>query len=872
MGKIIVAPNMKNPSHHASLNDGVNKYGLKLMKGVRGFKQGPLVSNTLYFSGQNPQYGDGEPGLAQVEQRNWIGGRGTVDFSEESSNFFDSYQLFTAHNKKIFPTLQWKMGSGIKETYGNLPGNMNWQPIVGEESSDIRYFSAKFTVGDSAYTPDKLYLWAKLHGANESFFVAIYTDSGGEPNVIKGTGTTVLSTNFERDISKYVEIDISGAGELTLDTDYHIVILNVGDRSNYWSFGMDSDAETTTSYLSVGSPVSWEDAEGNLYFRLTDELDPYPKVFFEFRGGYYAVTKPLNGTTSKLYINGYRGKATAGDTGSLTDTNQAWGADTLIGNRIKIIGGTGEGQNALIYSNIGTIIEFNDMEIALDNTSLYVIYKTDEWTDISPGSGALFDCPITDVKNIGDFVYFARGSEEVVLRMRWNEGGTPPVHEFENDTANYAHVIHTFSDDIADDPQVYYAYNAAATRSLDRMDLPGWATASTSAKTMTVGSKASKITNMTDYNSILYMLKEDGLYYRDYDGTNERIFREKLNIDFIKHTNTGEALALDNFFLVFSWAGFSIEKVQKIDSTVAANDIGVQNNREGLPEDRNGPVTHLVRHPSGLIACVDAGDDGYSAIYIHLEPASWHEVFRSPVRGMRIKSFGFQDMPGSFLRLWIDLGDDIAYQDWSAGGLKPIYSSGVTFQHEGHLLTSTYDMGAFRMQKYFHKLALVTENLQAGVSIEIDYQVDENVGSDEWQYLSGMHESPESEIEIREGNRKQIRFRFRLLTNDASIPPIVNASVIDMFGRVPFKEQAVMYAKASDVSRDRRGSVDAPTDELYSWLKEKAEQAEGLKMESIIPQWHGKTVLIQPPQITRSFKNMILNQEGSIVMISVREA
>ncbi len=79
----------------------------------------------------------------------------------------------------------------------------------------------------------------------------------------------------------------------------------------------------------------------------------------------------------------------------------------------------------------------------------------------------------------------------------------------------------------------------------------------------------------------------------------------------------------------------------------------------GLPENRQGPITGFVAYPGRTLSCIDAGASGYSSVMISTGGATWHESYRAPL-GERIFAIGFQVIPGTQPDwLWVRQGADI---------------------------------------------------------------------------------------------------------------------------------------------------------------------------------------------------------------------
>jgi hypothetical protein len=296
------------------------------------------------------------------------------------------------------------------------------------------------------------------------------------------------------------------------------------------------------------------------------------------------------------------------------------------------------------------------------------------------------------------------------------------------------------------------------------------------------------------------------------------------------------------------------------------------NRGEGLPNNRRGPISAILPHPAGLIVAVDAGSDGYSSILVRTDPVGWHEVFRAPEVGLRIRGMFWQDCPGTRPRLWIDGGDDMYYQEWTHNTFNPLKDEGFDYQHEVTITSSTIDMGAALLPKFINQLNIITENLRTGVEIHFEWQTDNDIGTSTWLNGEVFYLSPEDTLKIEKGNVHRIRFRLRLLTNNSEVPPIVYSTVLEGFARTPLKYQWNMRIKISDTQRDLSGvNADHDPDDLLDWLKWAATTSQKIYMRSIWEQMDGKCVIVEPPSTLRQFTNNILGFWGGAVTVTVRE-
>lgn len=862
---IRVYPGCKNPTHELSLSDGVRKYGLRLLEGDISLQEIPMTSSTIHIAGGTSKFGNWEPGLAELEQRTWLGGRALSDFSLDPTRFLDSHMAFTMVEGKIFPTPQWKLATGVREDYKHMPGDMDWLALHGD--ADALYISADFTVGGAAFDPQKVYVWLRRIGSPGSLTKIIKTDSGGSPDALVASASGTIDTDDVEDVgSVWISVDVSASGNLTASTKYHVVVYGAStdNASNHWEVGIDKSG-TGSKYSANGS--SWTAAQYTLYHRVVGTALDRRWYFFEFRGAQYKVDSKVNGDASEIFINGDRGKATSATATVLTDTNKTFTADEFIGAWVKITGGTGKGQYREITDNATNSLTTAAWDITPDNTSLYVIYSTEIWTDITPGAnGDEFDVPVTGQPIVVEAaVYFPRGDAVDVYKMQWNEGAAPPAHEFRDDTGDKADLVYGFTDQ-TNEYQLYIAENTTMT--VKRFTPVAYAANLAGGTATNVGDDGAEIINMHDYNGTLYVFKEDGLYQISSD----KALREDTGLDFIKSNNTGEAVCNRNFFMYFSWGGFSLQQLQKNAAMIDMASVGPDRG-DGLPNDRTGRISAIGFHPAGLFAAVDGGSDNYSSVLVRTDPVGWHEVFRAPETGQRIRAIYWQDCPGTRPRLWMDLGDDVVYQEWPKSGFNPLKDSGVNYQHECAVTLADFDMGATMLPKFFKELSLISENLTTGIEVSMEYQKDSDIGTSLWIPTGTFYSSPADELPINVGNVRKIRVRLRLLTNDADVPPVVVATVLKGSARTPVKYQLRMRIMVGHTQRDLTGTnKDHDPDEILDWLKDAAGNSKGMFLRSIWKQLDEIYMLVEPPTIMREYTNKVLGFWGGSVEITLREA
>ncbi len=859
-----VSPGAKNPTHDISLSDGVQTWGLRLDGGPEAIQETPQ-SATNRLPSSFAKFGDWEPGYAQLEQRTWTGGRGSNDFSLDGTRFYDSMMAYTLIDGAALPAPQWKFASGLRTTHENLPGDVDWQALLGNQ----QYTAAQFTVGASSFDAQTIRLWLRRIGSPADLTVEIWTDDGSDkPNALVASATDSVGTKIITDvISLFHGFDVSAAASLSAGAKYHVVVY-AASAANHWELGIDAGAAASTQ-SSDGS--AWSSATFSLYFRVEDADTNRKFHFFEMKGALYAVDENADGSTSTLYMNGERGRATSGGSNTLTDTNEGmsagWATDQWNGWYIKIKGSTGAGQSRLITatSSAGVITVDQDWDIIPTSSSDYVIYGGAAWQPITI-SGDAISAVVKDVVVFNRFATFAQGENTVALFVRYNGGGSPPAHEGDNaPNVDYtkADLLHV-ANKPGRGPMLWLARNADMT--IARMRTFDWGAHVPRhiSDSIEVGGRTWDMVNLTDMDGKIFVFKLDGLYTI----SNDRARKQNIGLDLIKSYNNGQALTVHNSSLYFSWADYSLHRL--VGRHVAS--LG-PNRGTGLPAGRGAAIAALASHPEGLFACLDAGADGTSALMIYSdERLGWHEIFRAWDTGVRVQNLTWQVNPGTRPRLWIDVGGELVYQEWPLRTSNPLEDSGLNFQHEAVLVSADMDMGLARLPKFIKELTLISEKLATGIEVQLEYQLDADIGGAEWTAAGTFYTSPEDTLPLQRGDVRVIRWRLRLLTNNADIPPVVRATILEAFARTPLKYRWDLRVRIADNQLTLVGGKDHDPDAFTTWLKDAARQAKRIHMRAVWEQMDDKFVIVEPPKLRRTFTNRILGWWGGTQEVSIREA
>lgn len=857
---IRVYPGAANPSHEISLSDGVQTWGLRLDGGAEALREAPITPSTLRFNNGVTGFGEWEPGMAQIEQRDWSGGRGLDRFSAEdaasANRYYDGMNAWTMTPGKLLPAPQWKLAQGLRKAIQHLPGSVSWMGLIGGQ----RFLSARFSVGTTDFPAARASIWLRRVGSPGALNLAVYEDDGGMPGVaIPDSGDSVSISELVDVTSTFTSFELSSLeSDLEAGLDFHLVLRASGqdNAANHWEIGVDPNKEG--GHISAAGD-GWTPIKSCPYYRLEDSDVNRKFLFFHFAGGFYAVDQRANGSPSHVYLNGDRGQATGWGGTRLTDSDKSWVINQWTNAWVSIVKGKGMGQCREIISNTATELTVRVWDITPDGTSDYVIYGTEFWKDISPITGDLIDGVVSDVAIVDDYALFAQGSSVPILRMRFNSVPTLPLHEFDDDGTNMADLLHSFHHPQYG-PQIWRAL--VGIGEVSRAVPTAWLTALTFGTGIKLGDKSQGIVELFDLGGQLLALKADSLWYVGDDDRGERV---NVGLSPILPMASHRALTCMAGQVLFGWRHALL-----IYSGGSLTDIG-PGREQGLPPSREGVISGL--QPMGverLAASVDA-NDGQSSVMVW-QAGAWHELMRAPRNGQRIQNIGYQDFEGMRPRIWISLGGDLAYVEMPRNSENPLGDIGLCYQHEAVLVGGTVDMGAARLPKFLKEMTLVSQNLGTGLQVNLDYQLDAEIGGAHWRNAGAFYSSPLDTLALNVGQLHSIRTRLRLLSSQATIPPVVQATVLEGFARTPLKYQWTLRIQVADLQSDRSGGLDADPDTLIAWLQEAARQARKIHMRSIWQALDDKNVIVEPPTLLRQFGNSSLSWWGGTASIILREA
>jgi hypothetical protein len=280
------------------------------------------------------------------------------------------------------------------------------------------------------------------------------------------------------------------------------------------------------------------------------------------------------------------------------------------------------------------------------------------------------------------------------------------------------------------------------------------------------------------------------------------------------------------------------------------DDVGPDRD-EGLPTGRPGIPKSLASYPGRVYAGIDAGTSGTSSA-LALDGTSWHEVYRAPRTGERIRSVQIQAIPGTNVdRLWISMGSDIL---WVPISLSPYTETDFTYTHEGHLITSWIHANLLDVEKLWKSLKVFIESISVGnYYVVADYKADTDSS---WTEIGTFDTAPVEEIDIASTlpQAKRIKYRLRFITNDVSESPRLKAIVTEGVAFVPVKKQYSWTFAIQQTTENisLSGIYDSTLTSLqeYDKLNDWANDGQPLTLRHHSTLYDNKTVFLDPISVS----------------------
>ena len=854
-----VGADQRDPSHDIALVGKDRTVGFMLDDGITSFLEGAASDSTILTPGGNSKLSFFDPHYASIEQTSWQDGAGFEVFSSLETGFADSMNAFTMKDGVLFPAPQWKYATGgILSVASDMPGDVQWYPL---HTSNKRYVSQIFT--PSANITSRLaWIWVRRVGKPGTLTCELCANSAGSPSTILQTATLAAGSTI--DPASFLNRFAWSANEtLTGSTSYHLKLYGASTDSadNHWEIGMNDNA--TTNGKSSADNSAWSALSLGLYYRVTDLPKNVRYAEFRLLGAKYVLLDYIDtATASRVFIQGDRGKATstaAVDTTSLVDTARSWTTDEWVGSVVYIVQGAGVGQYRTITANTSTTLTVDEgWDIALTTASVFVILGSKKWTEVSTtGLGNA-----TDVAVQNDVAYFAQGTATNIRKMEYNT--TTKTHDFGDDGTNKANHLESMQHPV-DGPQMWRSLNAAATTYNAVSRAPAVASGSNHvfAADIKIGGTDSLIRDLAVYDNELWIFTDKGPFAVRKDRA-ETLFPQ---MDMFTSTTNGAGSVQHDESLFIPVGGFAIQQ--------AYGGSLIDASRKRMPPGRSGHYGQLLSHPAGLFAGIDAGRLGTSSVNFRDDARyGWHEVFRAPRVGERVRNVWWDSVPGIKPKLWMSVGADLIYQEWPEGTLDPLQDSTMNYQHEFTVETATHDFGTPSLPKYIKDVKLISKNLNSQTkrkAVYLDYQVDliqgiasdvelHGVDSGSWNTAGAFTSSPEDIISFEIGNVRRIKFRLRGLTDEADTPPIVYGLVIRGNARTITKRTWTARLTIANDQVTYTGGEDFTPQDVIPWLRDKTDNAESLMLRTAVPDMDRLHVFVEP--ISRRI-GWGLNEDGT---------
>jgi hypothetical protein len=832
-----------NPSHELSLSDGVLTWGLRLESGPEAITERPLTPSTLRMSGLSG-FGAWEPGLAQIEQRDWSGGRGAERFAAETARrYFDSQSLWTLTAGRIHAAPQWRYAEGLRAAVQRLPGDVAWVALIGAQ----RHLAAAFTLGAAGLAARRACVWLRRVGAPGELNARLHLDAAGLPgDPLPNSGDAATLIDVPDVISRFYSFDLSGLAEpLAAGATYHLALRGAaGDNAaNHWEIAVETRA---AGGASCADGVAWAATGQRPYYRIEDADLARDFRFFELGGALYAVDQRADGAPSRVYLNGERGLATTATAASLSDSNKNWATDQWAGAWVRIVKGAGAGQARPISANTAGTLSVPAWQQTPDATSEYVIYASERWQDVSPASGDLIDAPLRSLAVVNEHALFAFGTAAPILRMRFNAAAATPAHEFDDDGANTADLLHAFHHP-ASGAQVWRGLGNEVARAAPA----NWGTALSFAAGIKLGESSAELRALFDWQSQLWVLKADSFWT-----LNDSDQARRVNLGLRPAAGSQPLLAWNGKV----WFGRGAAVCATSGGDLSEISPGFE---AGLPAGRNGRVAGLAPLGGGRLAvAIDAGE---SAVVVW-DGAAWHELLRAARPGLPAGRLHVQECPGAGPRLWAAIGGDLVWLPLPAHTANPLGDAAMRFQHEGVLVGSTIDMEAALLPKFLTRFSLVSRGLGEGAQVELDYQLDAEIGGAAWRHAGGFYSAPLDSLALNAGGLHAIRPRLRLLSQRAARPAVVEATVLEGFARTPLKYEWELRVALDELQVDGRGGLDPAPEAFVAWLQHAARSAARIRLRAVWAALDDKFVIVEPPSLRRRGAG-----EGGVAVVRIRE-
>jgi hypothetical protein len=275
----------------------------------------------------------------------------------------------------------------------------------------------------------------------------------------------------------------------------------------------------------------------------------------------------------------------------------------------------------------------------------------------------------------------------------------------------------------------------------------------------------------------------------------------------------GAAWCRNNTYLYFTLGERKVLRLYGRQIEDVGPDLG-----EGLPAERDGTPCALISFAGGKVAlAIDGGASKFSSVLMRSNDG-WHELYRAPRAGLRIRGISYQET-GESGRIWINQGGDMLSIPYN---VNPESDPAYPYTFEGHLVTGRIHYGRYDIEKFFNSLKLIGEQMSASASILVQQRTSAgggwvNVG----EFTSDSQEQNISPDYSASGRWMQFRYIFR--TGDRLVSPVHISSVLAGLMRIKQVPAVRITFRLVDDDKDLQGNPEGLTarakwDILESWM------------------------------------------------------
>ena len=831
-------------------------------RNVLAFDPTPMDQNTLKTYSGTQKYADMEAGpWSSVAQSDWSGGRGSKDFDNDQSMYYDGYNINTLRPGEII--------LGPKATPISVTATCSNTQKVGtgiilintvSPAAATYYEAYRFTAATSVTASSLSVTIAAAAGTVDtgSLQVGLATVNTGVPDpttlAANMSSTTIAIVDIPKLTYTTLTFTLAATLALTAGTDYFMVFKYTGlDTTPTYGYIITANASTTAlsaderKISTNGS--DWTSGSIAFYYEPYFTIYGSDKIckqnLFEYKGAMFTVGKVDDNTAPKLYIVGDQGMCETTDTTTTVIKTHSsvrdWAVNEAAGAIFVLVSGTGSDQpqnwrpitlndvhaDGPPITNSFTVSPAFDVKP--DDTTQYAIVCSDTLKEVTDAAGASFSTNywttastegtpiVSDVLVANGAVYFAmgEGSEVVITRMHaYDNSGvwTFSFSDLNDYTAGTAPETAAFTFlKLASDQAGTYIWGAkggypSAIYYAPIVDATAWtssATALTWSSAINVGELGERITGLEvhgDYGN-LFVLKEGSIW--------QIVDKKPYRVDVREMGNTtdyrnGRAHTVHGKYLYFSWHDTILRFIEGYLDTVGPDQAEV-----GTPTaDRAGHFSCLTGYKGMVLGSVDAGTSGVSSVLAY-NGQGYCELY-SGTSGSRIQNIYVQSTPGNIVdRLWISEGAKIVWIPLSTDPFNHPDSS-YYFSTSGYLITSWFYVGLQEVSKLFANLKMVIENTTASEEwVTAEYQLDNSTDwlpATPYTFDTFSEENTLSATYNLDG--KRIRFKFSLYSHNGAESPRIIASVLEAAVRIQTKYATQVMCLLEDDGITREGAPD----------------------------------------------------------------